>query len=351
MRTDCVELVYVEPAYDAAVNNMIRRRYSSLCSILSREHCQFVYLPKLLSDSGFGEQLRYRFPDAQLGALPQGLAEDFYREMLAGSGITGPAFVELASDAEVVAAYELPELADADALVAWVEQLVRPDGLEVMTDCCCLAESLDEEDGLVSLEFDNVPVVSLFSECHVPISHSLRRRPEDEESKLEREIVERLAKLRQMGVTEQRLLKLLGLKEPKLSRMLVTKDLRIVMTDYQEQEVKMAALPKALYFLFLKHPEGMMFKQLSDHREELIEYYQMISNRVDLKTLRNSVDDLVDPFSNSINEKCSRIRRAFVSLFDESVAEPYCVSRGSGQLRQVKFDRELLTDMSGLIQK
>ena len=351
MRSDCVELVYVEPAYDVAVNDMISQRYGELCSILRREHCQFVYLPELLSGSTFAEQLHYRFPDAQLGALPQGLAEDFYREMLAGGGITGPAFIELASDAEIMAAHELPELADADALVAWVEQLVGADRFEIMEECCCMAEPPDEESGLMSLGFDDMLVVHSFSECHAPKLHSLCRRPDDDEAKLEREIMERLAKLRQMGVTEQRLLKLLGLKEPKLSRMLVTKDLRIIMTDYQEQEVKMAALPKALYFLFLKHPEGMMFKQLVDHREELIEYYQMISNRVDLKTLRNSVDDLVDPFSNSINEKCSRIRRAFVSLFDEGVAEPYCVSRGSGQLRQVKFDRKLLTDMSGLIQR
>ena len=76
-------------------------------------------------------------------------------------------------------------------------------------------------------------------------------------------------------------------------------------------EVKMPALPKALYFVFLNHPEGFPLKHLIDYREELLSWYRRLSNRT---SLDKSIADLVDPTKNSANEKISRIREAFEDL-------------------------------------
>ena len=73
-------------------------------------------------------------------------------------------------------------------------------------------------------------------------------------------------------------------------------------------EVKMPALPKALYFVFLNHPEGFPLKHLIDYREELLSWYCRLSNRKDAEKY---IDKLVDPTDNSVNEKISRIREAF----------------------------------------
>lgn len=73
-------------------------------------------------------------------------------------------------------------------------------------------------------------------------------------------------------------------------------------------EVKMPALPKALYFVFLNHPEGFPLKHLIDYREELLSWYRKFSNR---KNVEKYIDKLVDPTDNSANEKISRIREAF----------------------------------------
>ena len=72
-------------------------------------------------------------------------------------------------------------------------------------------------------------------------------------------------------------------------------------------EVKMPALPKALYFVFLNHPEGFPLKHLIDYRDELLTWYCRLSNRKDAEKY---IDKLVDPTDNSVNEKISRIREA-----------------------------------------
>ena len=73
-------------------------------------------------------------------------------------------------------------------------------------------------------------------------------------------------------------------------------------------KVKMPALPKALYFVFLNHPEGFPLKHLIDYREELLSWYRKLSNR---KNAEKYIDKLVDSTDNSANEKISRIREAF----------------------------------------
>ena len=72
-------------------------------------------------------------------------------------------------------------------------------------------------------------------------------------------------------------------------------------------EVKMPALPKALYFVFLNHPEGFPLKHLINYRDELLTWYCRLSNRKDAEKY---IDKLVDPTDNSVNEKISRIREA-----------------------------------------
>ncbi len=81
---------------------------------------------------------------------------------------------------------------------------------------------------------------------------------------------------------------------------------------------EMSPLPKAVFLLYLKHPEGIRFCDLPDYREELYHIYASFSGRDDANDIRASIDDVTNPLSNSINEKCSRIRHAFLSKFEEN---------------------------------
>ena len=87
----------------------------------------------------------------------------------------------------------------------------------------------------------------------------------------------------------------------------------------------MTPLVKAVYFLFLRHPEGIVFKNLMDYRTELQKIYEDIKGeRLDDKKMQ-SIIDTTDPTKNSINEKCARIREAFVTRFDERLAVNYII--------------------------
>ena len=112
----------------------------------------------------------------------------------------------------------------------------------------------------------------------------------------------------------------------KLSRLVITKDYRIILADYDNKEVELTPVHKAVYLLFLAHPEGIEFKKLRDYRDELARYYMATARQMDKETIMESVDMLVDPLNNSINEKCSRIKKVFMGMMDEYTASYYIIS-------------------------
>ena len=111
----------------------------------------------------------------------------------------------------------------------------------------------------------------------------------------------------------------------KLSRLVITKDYRFVLADYQV-EVELQPVHKAVYLLFLAHPEGIEFKRLADYREELRGYYLQTAKLLDKEKIEEGVNHLTDPLDNAINEKCSRIKKVFLDLMDEYRASYYIIS-------------------------
>ena len=111
----------------------------------------------------------------------------------------------------------------------------------------------------------------------------------------------------------------------KLSRLVITKDYRFVLADYQV-EVELQPVHKAVYLLFLAHPEGIEFKRLADYREELKGYYMQTAKLLDKEKIEEGVNHLTDPLDNAINEKCSRIKKVFLELMDEYRASYYIIS-------------------------
>lgn len=111
-----------------------------------------------------------------------------------------------------------------------------------------------------------------------------------------------------------------------LSRLVITKDYRFVLADYDNREVELQPVHKAVYLLFLAHPEGIEFKRLADYREELTRYYMATAKMMDKEKIIEGVDHLVNPLDNAINEKCSRIKKAFLELMEEYRASYYIIS-------------------------
>ena len=151
----------------------------------------------------------------------------------------------------------------------------------------------------------------------------------------------RVQKLRAKGLNEWTFRSLFKTKA-QLSRLLITKGYRIMLPDYNDIEVKMEPLVKAVYFLFLNHPEGVIFKELADYREELLNIYKKLKPMGLNKRTIQSIEDVTNPLLNSINEKCARIRSAFVKEFDESLAKNYFVSGERGEAKKIALPRDLV---------
>lgn len=110
-----------------------------------------------------------------------------------------------------------------------------------------------------------------------------------------------------------------------LSPLVITKDFRFLLTAYKK-EVLLPPIHKALYILFLNHPEGIEFKKLIDYRDELLGIYRKIGSRSDEKVMQNSIDRLVNPLDNSVNEKCARIKATFAMCMNKYELSYYIIS-------------------------
>lgn len=163
-----------------------------------------------------------------------------------------------------------------------------------------------------------------------------------ESRKLINEIEERIDKLCQKGIESYIIENLFRNHRRALSRIRIMKDYRIYLPDYFGMEIEMTPLPKAVYLLFLRHPEGILFKNLPDYRNELLDIYLKLRPTANPHALVQSIAEVTDPTSNSINEKCARIREAFVRKFDEHLAQNYFITGRRGEPKRIILPRKLV---------
>ena len=167
------------------------------------------------------------------------------------------------------------------------------------------------------------------------------QREDESTDELMEGVRERIKKLRQRGIAEYILEQLIH-PDNRLSRMVITKDFRIILPDYNNMEIKMEPLVKAVYMLFLRHSEGIAFKQLPDYREELTIIYNKLKPSGLTDRAIQSIEDVTNPMLNSINEKCARIRAAFLGEFDDYMARSYYVDGQRGETKKIALPRKLV---------
>ena len=124
-------------------------------------------------------------------------------------------------------------------------------------------------------------------------------------------------------------------------QLLVTREMRILLPGRSNMEMRMQPLVKALFILFLKHPEGIAFKSLPDHRDELLAIYSRLSLSDDLKTMEAVVDRIVDPTSNSVNTMRTRLSKSLSEYFsDERLLALYRIKGTAGEQKTIELDRK-----------
>lgn len=151
-----------------------------------------------------------------------------------------------------------------------------------------------------------------------------------------------LSRLKEKGVTDQDIAELIKVERQRVSRLKVTSDLQLLLVDYRA-EIKLEPLHRAIYLLFLRHPEGIRYKELPDYREELAAiYHSMKRNTQARKKVERSIIDVTDPLCHSIIEKCGRINSIIRHTIPIDVAGEYMIQGEKGEIRRISLDRNLL---------
>lgn len=338
------DVFYVEDEFNPALNDYIAEHYDELCKRFAKQGLVFNYFPKLCNQVVQHDTLLYMFPYMKADAVcfNGDISLETLKEHLAYGAFDGPALIHAIKVDEfgnvVIHAYSCcPLVPDSNVSLndqfEWYTRNVSfDDYLGPHYKIEEVSSSIGDDDNVADRKFDSV---------NIDPDDVLAQYIRDDDLKLVDEIRERIKELRKRGY-QLTLLQDLVEKQPTLSRMVITKDYRIFLPDYNNIEITMSPLPKSVYLLFLRHPEGIPFKQLADYYDELLDIYKEVGNRVVERNVRNSIRDITDPTNNSINEKCARIREAFLKHFDTPYAKNYYITGKRGEPKKITLPRELV---------
>ena len=124
-----------------------------------------------------------------------------------------------------------------------------------------------------------------------------------------------------------------------LSSLEIDNTYNIYLKEYKK-EIKMHTLPKTLYIFFLRHPQGIYLKDISDHRDELLHIYRLLTRQgYSLEESQAKIDKMLDFTSNgNLNQYMSRISEAFRNELSTNLAKKYTISGKRNEIRYITLD-------------
>ena len=117
---------------------------------------------------------------------------------------------------------------------------------------------------------------------------------------------------------------------------------RIFLTDLGDLEINLNPKERALYLLYLNHPEGIMRSHLVDHKVELRSYYAMFSQQPSNDLIDEAISRLTDVTDNNMNEVMARIRTKFRQSVGEQQFEDYSIMATPEGTHKIRLNRELV---------
>ena len=117
---------------------------------------------------------------------------------------------------------------------------------------------------------------------------------------------------------------------------------KIFLTDLGGLELRLNPKEKALYLLFLNHPDGLYLTDLQDYKADLIKLYGNFCTQSDPHLLNRTIEVLVNPLENDVNVILSRINRKIKEAVGEPLLHFYSIKGERGEKKSIKLNRELL---------
>lgn len=299
---DECQVIYVDNGTQHELNQFVADNLPMLKNLFRRNGLEFCYMPAMFDDDeDLREQIRYRIPwlknvDPEMIAKLQAV-DNKTIESAIGSKAEQPGVVYHGSREEKVM---LIDISDPAQYKQQFRQIARAYGAKVARNMQAkMAADPDLENLFYTL---------------------LERKPK--------------------GVIRRIIEDALVDKEV-LSRVVIQPNCNIFLPDYN-RSIKLRPMEKTLFFLYLKHPEGIAFKDLVDYRAEIIHLYGHLSNQSDPVIINDTVDRLFELDSNAVNEHRSRLKSAFEREFDSVLADKYYITGKKGEIMKITLPRDLV---------
>lgn len=376
------QVIYVENLYDERINSLIKDNYHHVKWIFERANLDFVYLPMFFNDEETKEKVLYYAPYLTTEIIEKAELRSNYllgymshienREKVTPSLIYSPK-----SDNEewVFQGQTIDIDGNGGLSIQWFENVVAEIEEEISEEesndirlhiPVSDEEKVSDEDGAKQqVEYSSTPSIwdkmrrkaAKFGKCIVEEDEGSIGTPhESAQSKLDdildedvRETLEELEKkierLRLLGIPLDAIVDFVS-KYETISRLRITDDLRIFLPDYNNIEVKISALYKALYLLFIYHrKEGIVLQQLEKYHSELVLFYRKTKKNDQLTQRQlDSINRLESSWDGdgSIHVGLTRIRTAFKAVIDEHLAKHYYIDGKPGEPYNIALSNDLI---------
>lgn len=321
-------IIYYDPNPDSEFSEYIETHLQDVKEFFADFNFEFCYFPEIFTKLT-PEQVRYRFPNWNGEPLKK-MGSDLLKPYLAPEDRDiGACFLRLFDmrDGSTFSCYQLEDFSTKK----WEDQFAYyKRGLQ---------KSMEYDKNENSIRFSVVSDDK--GKYQRRIVFDIEEDFEKESEKVMEELKDFLKSVRLNGINKFVLDCSVPI-ESRLSRLVVDENYNIILPDYSNMIIKMDIMPKAVFLLFLRHEEGINFKYMADYRNELERYYKALTTRFAQKIVDGRIDAVVDPLRNALNEKCSRIREAFLKQMDESLADNYCITGHRGEVKRIILPRHLV---------
>lgn len=374
------QVIYVENHHDEWINAFIRKNYDLFKWYFLRSGLEFVYLPMFFKDEDIREKVLYYAPYLTEETLEQTelnnnfllkfMSHQENREKILPSLIYAPKEMngEWIFKGQFIT---IDKKEDREAIIQWL-YLASDIEEELASDSKPQEAGYDEDYDDDTILFrmgddsDNEPSKTEYSSSGnfwEKWNINIKKSPQDTETEenkdyttepnldeIQEEDVEEVLKALDKSI--ERLL-LIGVplgaihelidKRETISRLYITDDLRITLPDYNNKEVRMTALYKAVYLLFLFHSEGIVLKHMEEYHKELVYFYKKTSKVEELTPkMLESINKLECIGNNYLNTIFAKIRAAFLQSFDKHLARHYIIQGSPGEPYRIPLDPDLV---------
>lgn len=380
------QVVYVENLYDGRINALVKDNYQQIRWIFGRANLDFIYLPMFFNDEETREKVLYYAPYLTTEIIENAELRSCYllgymshqenREKITPSLLYSPKkngeewifqgqtidideeghcltiqwFEDTAAEIEEEFSEE-----ESNGARLHVRRYDEDDGILYRSD-----DDWDEDESKV--EYSSTP--NLWDQCgrklikfgkkcveeedgyletsHEPSPSSLDEILDEDVRETLEELEKKIERLRLLGIPLDAIVDFVARYET-ISRLRITDNLRILLPDYGNREVLMGPLFKAIYFLFLNHPEGIILQQLESYHHELVNYYLQTSHKKELTgRMLETINTLEYPGNNNINSILSKIKTYFRATIDEHLAKHYYIVGKPSEPYKIALDNIII---------